>query len=417
MQRTRTASRGEVSHPQDARWSREAPLPARSAAAAATRANPPPPDPERATPTSQQRHSVILLRSGTLQPVHWRRVPDWPATRWPKHDEARGELTVKNSPDGGEATRAVCSVQHGVLTLTAVKTQDGHGCAPARPLEEPVRFLALGLQRARASMFVLATRRSDNTLDDDVYCFADSSAERNKWVAVFRRMGVPIFSECEEGRAEVETAPLTNNRQQTCPGLARDIQAARACQVAARAERDGADRGVRDRRAATRVEDDSASARPPPPDCSSASAERAPLALPRVDERPVRGVVAFQAERQGAARQSRDVLLIAGKGFLKVEELDRPHMELLRLPLADVQVTQVPGQNNAFHIHVTDPASHLSDGITAVLPNSEGCDRWIDALGSLGVPVPQGWRPLSPIFDDGIPCALHGKPPPIRWVS
>ena len=311
----------------------------------------------------------------------------------------------------------MCSVQHGVLTLTAVKAQDGHGCAPVRPLKVPVRGLALGLQRARASMLALATRCSDNTLDDDIYCFADSSAERNKWVAVFRRMGVPIFDVCEEGRAEVETAPLTNNRQQTCPGLARDIQASRARQVAARAERDGAARGVRDRRAATRVEDDSACARAPPPDCSSASEAREPLALPRVDERPVRGVVAFQAERQGAARQSRDVLLIAGKGFLKVEELDRPHMELLRLPLADVQVTQVPGQNNAFRIHVTAPASHLSDGITAVLPNSEGCDRWIDALGSLGVPVPQGWRPLSPIFDDGIPCALNGKPPPIRWVS
>jgi hypothetical protein len=29
--------------------------------------------------------------------------------------------------------------------------------------------------------------------DDEIYCFVDNQVKRNKWIAVFRRMGVPIF--------------------------------------------------------------------------------------------------------------------------------------------------------------------------------------------------------------------------------
>jgi hypothetical protein len=58
-----------------------------------------------------------------------------------------------------------------------------------------------------------------------------------------------------------------------------------------------------------------------------------------------------------------------------------------------------------------------TDNVTVVLTTSVGRDRWRHALGSLGVPVPHGWRSLSGIFDDAIRCALNCHPPPIRWVS
>jgi hypothetical protein len=27
---------------------------------------------------------------------------------------------------------------------------------------------------------------------DEIFCFADDQVKRNKWIAVFRRMGVPV---------------------------------------------------------------------------------------------------------------------------------------------------------------------------------------------------------------------------------
>ena len=195
--------------------------------------------------------------------------------------------------------------------------------------------------------------------------------------------------------------------------------------TAARAERDSADGGARDRQVTAQVEGDGTSARAPSPDrsrCSNAlEGARAPKELHRVEEVEkdgggVRGVVAFQVASPGAApRLSRNVLLVAGKGVVRIEELDTPHTELLRLPLVDVQVTLVPGHINAFDITVHEAGS--TDSVTVVLPTSEERDRWLDALGRLGVPVPHGWRPLSEILDDGIPCALNGQPPPTDSLS
>ena len=62
-------------------------------------------------------------------------------------------------------------------------------------------------------------KEASKSLEEEVCCFADNQKERNKWIAVFRRMGVPIYN-VEEGHTEAVTAP-------------------RAHQAVARAERDG----------------------------------------------------------------------------------------------------------------------------------------------------------------------------------
>ena len=125
---------------------------------------------------------------GAHRTPEWRRVRDWPAVRWPTHKDVCGDLSLKCSPDGRRAARAVCSVKDGVLSL-AVPREGGSGSAV---VQVPVTELAVGLRRSRTSMLILA-KLCENKVYDEVYCFVGNHSERNKWTAVFRRMGIPIF--------------------------------------------------------------------------------------------------------------------------------------------------------------------------------------------------------------------------------
>ena len=135
-------------------------------------------------PTAREHRRDV----GAHRRPEWRRVRDWPAVRWPTHKDVCGDLSLKCSPDGRRAARAVCSVKDGVLSL-AVPREGGSGSAV---VQVPVTELAVGLRRSRTSMLILA-KLCENKVYDEVYCFADNHSERNKWTAVFRRMGVPIF--------------------------------------------------------------------------------------------------------------------------------------------------------------------------------------------------------------------------------
>ena len=127
----------------------------------------------------------------------WCKVKDWPADR-----QVRGRLTLKASADHIGVMRAVCNVQHGVLTLS-VAERDGSTVVVA---EVPVEDLAVGLQRGRADMFTIATLH-EGKMYDEIYCFADDQVKRNKWIAVFRRIGVPVF-DVSEGTENVRELRL-----------------------------------------------------------------------------------------------------------------------------------------------------------------------------------------------------------------
>jgi hypothetical protein len=118
----------------------------------------------------------------------WRSVKEWPADR-----EAFGRLTLRGSADqqaGG--TRAVCRIRGGVLTLGIEQRAAAGEEAEEEVAELPVEALAVGLQRGRAHMLTLATIYK-NEMFDEIYCFCDDPVRRNKWIAVFRRMGVAIY--------------------------------------------------------------------------------------------------------------------------------------------------------------------------------------------------------------------------------
>ena len=109
----------------------------------------------------------------------------------------RGELTLKGSVDLRNGLRAVYSVSHGVLTLHIDKPapRDPSGAkakatgSTAVVVEVPAAELAVGLKRGHIDMFTIATLH-ENRMYDEICCFADNQVKRNKWIAVFRRMGV-----------------------------------------------------------------------------------------------------------------------------------------------------------------------------------------------------------------------------------
>ena len=121
---------------------------------------------------------------------------------WPAQREARGLLTVKASPTHSKGLCAECSVQNNVLTLSIPRaSRESSGASNGTVVAVPVEELAVGLQRGRTDMFIIATRNGDK-LYDDISCFADNQEKRNKWIAVLRRMGVPIF-DLSDGRNNV----------------------------------------------------------------------------------------------------------------------------------------------------------------------------------------------------------------------
>ena len=138
-------------------------------------------EPERAERGAATRTAVKLTT--------WRGVEEWPA-----HWSASGRVTLRGSDDPQVGTmRAVCRICDGVLTLVRIDQQGAAGEVTEKVVAEvPLEDLAVGLQRGRTNMFTLATVHQ-NKMFDEIYCFCDDPARRNKWVAVFRRMGVAVF--------------------------------------------------------------------------------------------------------------------------------------------------------------------------------------------------------------------------------
>jgi hypothetical protein len=126
-----------------------------------------------------------------------REICSVPATvpRWPKRREVRGLLDVRAKPDQNAAARqAICSVQDGVLTLHVARPGNPiHGLAETAGLLHAVRInlqhMTVILKPGHTSMFEIACGGLEHTR---VYCFAADQEHRNKWIAVFRRMGVSI---------------------------------------------------------------------------------------------------------------------------------------------------------------------------------------------------------------------------------
>ena len=117
------------------------------------------------------------------------------STEWPAAKEARGRFTLRATADPSdwksEGTHAVCRIREGVLTLGVKKRAAAGDTTEQVVAEVPLEALGVGLRRGRPNMLTLATVY-ENKWFDEIYCFCDDSARRDRWISVFRRMGVAI---------------------------------------------------------------------------------------------------------------------------------------------------------------------------------------------------------------------------------
>ena len=164
----------------------------------------------RDAPTLERTESTLSSADTPVSGRDWTRDEDRKRAARPSYREARGRLTLKASADHPGAVRAVCSIEHRVLTLSkASRDTCGDGSQHISPVvlaQVPLEELAVRLQRGRADMFTIATRH-ENRLYDEIYCFADDQAERDEWIAVFRQMGVSILHLRDSSGAGARDAP------------------------------------------------------------------------------------------------------------------------------------------------------------------------------------------------------------------
>ena len=125
------------------------------------------------------------------EPPARRLLNGWPADR--EVTEVRGRVTLRGSADPqAESMPAVCRIRAGVLTLNIEERAAAGAKTEVVVAEAPVEALAARLHRGRADMFALATVY-ENEMFDEIYCFCDDPAKRDRWIEVFRRMGVAVF--------------------------------------------------------------------------------------------------------------------------------------------------------------------------------------------------------------------------------
>jgi hypothetical protein len=154
-------------------------------------------------PTFERAESAL---SSADTPIA-RDAPDWDRCDSDLSSAAtviRGRLTLKANT-GHKGVRVVCSVDHRMLTLSIAQWPRWDASGAGRQLAEsnspvlvevPLEEVAVGLQPELANMFTIATFY-ENRMYNDICCFAGDQAERDEWVLIFRRMGVPVFDVSE----------------------------------------------------------------------------------------------------------------------------------------------------------------------------------------------------------------------------
>jgi len=109
-------------------------------------------------------------------------------TPWPEHRIARGFLTVRATPNKNDKScSTLCSIERSLLILT-VESHDGKGFV-AEMAKVTTSEIVVTLFPGCFDMFCMTTVHEGI----DIYFFAEDQVKRNKWVAVFRRMGIVVL--------------------------------------------------------------------------------------------------------------------------------------------------------------------------------------------------------------------------------
>jgi len=145
--------------------------------------------------------------SSAETPVAGARTANKDRNREASRSAVRGRLTLKATADHRRSIRAVCSIEHRMLTLS-IDPRDASGKGSQGTsrvvVEVPVEELAVRFQQGRADMFMISILHEQKTYDE-ICCFVDDQAERDEWIAVFRRTGVALVH-CSESESSADAA-------------------------------------------------------------------------------------------------------------------------------------------------------------------------------------------------------------------
>ena len=116
---------------------------------------------------------------------------------WPAEKEVRGVLTLRLRPDQTEGLAALCYIKHDVFTM-CVESRQGSGFGPIQGLELAkihIAKLVLILRPGQKDGFSVGYEGHHEV---DIYCQARDNLARNKWISVFRRLGVLVCAHLGE---------------------------------------------------------------------------------------------------------------------------------------------------------------------------------------------------------------------------
>ena len=106
---------------------------------------------------------------------------------WPEHRIARGFLTVRLTPNKNDkGCSTLCSIERSLLTLR-VEPPDGKEFV-VEMAKVATSEIVVTLFPGCFDMFCMTAVHEGI----EIYCFAEDQVKRNKWVAVFRRMGIVV---------------------------------------------------------------------------------------------------------------------------------------------------------------------------------------------------------------------------------
>jgi hypothetical protein len=116
---------------------------------------------------------------------------------WAANREVRGLLQMRSSLDQDQSLKALCIIKDGKLSIQ-VEASAGEGIQSDSFLVDiSIRHVEVTLRPKMCNMFIFSSTILQN---DYVFCNTEDQVARNKWVAVFRRLGVRIFGEFEPGQ-------------------------------------------------------------------------------------------------------------------------------------------------------------------------------------------------------------------------
>jgi hypothetical protein len=149
---------------------------------------------------------------------------DAAARSWPAHREARGMLRLRHTlvdPAGeiGRSLQTLWSIHHGMLTIS-VEAIPGDRAFTRVAVRLAVEEVAVSILPGHHRLFTLSSQLGDRT--DEVYCYAEDQRARNKWIAVFRRLGLAIYTRRQDGRLSCVLEPITEGREHSHGRVQRD---------------------------------------------------------------------------------------------------------------------------------------------------------------------------------------------------